>query len=273
MEIEKQFLDERKFSASRIILPNNKVIYIGSLFDAQSLQELYEREIAFVLTVAEISPFSSENMNKTNLYHLQISIPDHPSVEIFKFLQVCFDFLDDSLKDSLITLVHCMSGISRSVTICALYIMSRFGMDDDQVLHYIRQFRPQANPNIGFRHQLMLFQRSGRDIPKAAELFRLDNAGSGITSSIIKQRDAANEFHRIVDEYEIVIKNCASPSLEDLNAWLLSLEVTRNNALAIGEPGKKLLSDKVFDMVVKSARSKCERLERVSCYCNVTLQL
>ena len=47
-----------------------------------------------------------------------------------------------------------MAGISRSVTITAMYIMLVTSLSHEQALTIIRQCRPQAGPNIGFRTQL-----------------------------------------------------------------------------------------------------------------------
>jgi len=47
-----------------------------------------------------------------------------------------------------------MAGISRSVTITAMYIMLVTSLTNEQALAIIRQCRPQAGPNFGFRSQL-----------------------------------------------------------------------------------------------------------------------
>jgi len=47
-----------------------------------------------------------------------------------------------------------MAGISRSVTITAMYIMLVTDLNNEQALTIIRQCRPQAGPNMGFRSQL-----------------------------------------------------------------------------------------------------------------------
>jgi len=47
-----------------------------------------------------------------------------------------------------------MAGISRSVTITAMYIMLVTSLSDEQALTIIKQCRPKARPNMGFRTQL-----------------------------------------------------------------------------------------------------------------------
>ena len=70
-------------------------------------------------------------------------------------------------------LVHCMKGVSRSVSICAAYLMrykelvrhcnNEFGADE--VVSYIRERRPFVKPNKGFIAQLLQYEKhldSGR---------------------------------------------------------------------------------------------------------------
>jgi len=47
-----------------------------------------------------------------------------------------------------------MAGISRSVTITAMYIMLVTSLTNEQALTIIKQCRPQAGPNAGFTSQL-----------------------------------------------------------------------------------------------------------------------
>ena len=57
-----------------------------------------------------------------------------------------------------LTIVSCsMAGISRSVTITAMYIMLVTSLDNEQALMIIKHCRPQAGPNFGFRSQLKLY--------------------------------------------------------------------------------------------------------------------
>ena len=51
-------------------------------------------------------------------------------------------------------LPYSVAGVSRSVTITAMYIMLVTSLSHEQALTIIRQCRPQAGPNIGFRTQL-----------------------------------------------------------------------------------------------------------------------
>lgn len=55
--------------------------------------------------------------------------------------------------------MHCLAGVSRSVTLVIAYIMTvtDFGWED--ALHTVRAGRSCANPNLGFQRQLQEFEK------------------------------------------------------------------------------------------------------------------
>ena len=67
------------------------------------------------------------------------------------------------------TLVHCIAGVSRSVSLCSAYLMTSFksetrtsgngNMGSEEAVKYIQKRRGCANPNSGFMRQLGLFER------------------------------------------------------------------------------------------------------------------
>ena len=57
-------------------------------------------------------------------------------------------------------LLHSLAGVSRSVTITAMYVMLVTSLDDEQALAVVKQCRPQAGPNFGFRTQLQNYYKS-----------------------------------------------------------------------------------------------------------------
>ncbi|RLW04390.1 hypothetical protein DV515_00005769 [Chloebia gouldiae] len=60
-------------------------------------------------------------------------------------------------------LVHCLAGVSRSVTLVVAYIMTitDFGWED--ALSVVRAARSCANPNMGFQRQLQEFEKHDVD--------------------------------------------------------------------------------------------------------------
>ncbi|KAM9845195.1 dual specificity protein phosphatase 22-B isoform 2-T2 [Aulostomus maculatus] len=60
-------------------------------------------------------------------------------------------------------LVHCLAGVSRSVTLVVAYIMTVTGLGWKEALDAVRVVRPCAGPNIGFQRQLQEFEASQAD--------------------------------------------------------------------------------------------------------------
>jgi atypical dual specificity phosphatase len=55
-------------------------------------------------------------------------------------------------------LIHCLAGMSRSVTIVIAYIMSVTPLTLEETLNLVKSVRPTVCPNSGFRKQLQEFQ-------------------------------------------------------------------------------------------------------------------
>ncbi|EKF38502.1 phopshatase, putative [Trypanosoma cruzi marinkellei] len=57
--------------------------------------------------------------------------------------------------------VHCLVGVSRSVSVVMAYIMKRSGCSKDEALVMVKNARPVANPNPGFYSQLAYWEEGG----------------------------------------------------------------------------------------------------------------
>lgn len=192
-------------------------LYVGSLRAALDLGNLRGHNIGAILTVA--------GRLKTNvpsdIDHLVIDIPDHPSADIIGILQTAFQFLDgqllasDSARKNV--LVHCASGISRSVSVCCAWLMTRKAMNFESACKLIRINRPRAAPNVGFYAQLSVLSsflkpddatNEDIDLDQVREAYNAMLGGDGITNILFIQRSRANELHAVVDTVEEAMKHC-----------------------------------------------------------------
>lgn len=73
-------------------------------------------------------------------------------------IEVGYHFMDRALKSNQKILVHCMAGISRSVSLTVYYLMKSRNMDYASAFSLVRKSRPIANPNYAFRLQLLEYQ-------------------------------------------------------------------------------------------------------------------
>lgn len=78
-----------------------------------------------------------------------------------------FRFIEDALtsNDRACVLVHCASGVSRSVALVMHYLMRKQGSSCNEALLHIRAVHPAAQPNQGFLSQLEALEHklAGRD--------------------------------------------------------------------------------------------------------------
>lgn len=54
--------------------------------------------------------------------------------------------------------MHCLAGVSRSVTLVVAYVMTVTDLGWEDALHTVRAGRSCANPNLGFQRQLQEFE-------------------------------------------------------------------------------------------------------------------
>jgi protein-tyrosine phosphatase len=99
-------------------------------------------------------------------YH-QCGVPDTEKADILGAGASSFRFIEDALtsNDSACVLVHCASGVSRSVALVIHYLMHKQGSSCNEALLHIRAVHPAAQPNQGFLSQLEALELTlaGRD--------------------------------------------------------------------------------------------------------------
>lgn len=107
---------------------------------------------------------------------------DTPDQNISQYFSVCNDFIHAArLRDGNV-LIHCLAGMSRSVTVTVAYIMSVTHLTWKESLKVVRTGRSVANPNWGFQMQLRDFE-----LYKLAEVsgWADDHFSNGITPKLV----------------------------------------------------------------------------------------
>ena len=240
-------------------------LFVGSLSAAESSGFIEDHGITHILTVAAMLPVKIPF--DCNVTHKIVECHDHPMESILNVLPDSVEFIVTAFKSGGNVLVHCASGVSRSVAVCAAFLMTQYDMNAHLALERITSVRKYANPNLGFRRQLEILEKSKGDIAAAKDILSQHN--SDIVEDTIRQRELVNDLHAKVDELEVeaaFIKSkdhnadCTlipdSSKAEGVKRELISLQMQLDSCL----PRETFLIDPPAKMVRKAAITKIERL-------------
>uniref|UniRef100_A0A672FHC7 Dual specificity phosphatase 22 n=1 Tax=Salarias fasciatus TaxID=181472 RepID=A0A672FHC7_SALFA len=92
-------------------------------------------------------------------------------------------------------LVHCVAGVSRSVTLVVAYIMTVTGRGWVEALAAVRSARPCAGPNLGFLRQLEEFENTElREVRAASSLTLASSNIMEIMENTLKVLEGDSEW-------------------------------------------------------------------------------
>ncbi|XP_058829990.1 uncharacterized protein DDB_G0271670 [Topomyia yanbarensis] len=136
----------------------NKVmpgLYIGNYRDSKDYQQLDRFQITHIVSIHD-----SPRRFHPDKHYLCVMAADTPDQNLSQYFSVCNDFIHAArLKDGNV-LIHCLAGMSRSVTVAVAYIMTVTPLSWKEALKVVRAGRAIANPNLGFQNQLQEFETS-----------------------------------------------------------------------------------------------------------------
>jgi len=143
-----------------VIHPNMiiKGIYLGGYENAKDKETLKGKlKITHVLNCAQ----ELKNYFPKTFKYLKLNLADREKQSISDTFEEAFLFIDKALSSKNgKCFVHCQEGKSRSVTIVAGYLMSRYKYSLNNALATITSKRRIAQPNKGFLAQLRKFEQS-----------------------------------------------------------------------------------------------------------------
>ena len=71
-----------------------------------------------------------------------------------------FFSLDEALANNQHILVHCLAGISRSVTVTVAYLMQKRQWSLNDAYDFVKQRKANVSPNFNFMGQLLDFEKT-----------------------------------------------------------------------------------------------------------------
>uniref|UniRef100_A0A8C4ZMW0 Dual specificity protein phosphatase 15 n=1 Tax=Gadus morhua TaxID=8049 RepID=A0A8C4ZMW0_GADMO len=117
--------------------------------DSQDKDLLAKFNITHILSIHDTAKPVLEDMK-----YRCISASDHPKQNLMPYFKDSIVFIHESRLQGGGCLVHCVAGVSRSVTLVVAYLMTVTGLGWVDCLAAVRAARPCARPNLGFLRQL-----------------------------------------------------------------------------------------------------------------------
>ena len=133
-----------------LILDN---IYIGDIYDAHNIEELEKNNINNVISIVP----GCENIYNNIEYkinHNCFQAIDNLEQDLTQYFEKTSSLIENIVEKKEKVLIHCICGVSRSVTILLAYLIIKRGYTLKDGLELIKNKRPIANPNESFLKQL-----------------------------------------------------------------------------------------------------------------------
>jgi protein-tyrosine phosphatase len=90
----------------------------------------------------------------------QIKVGDLPGARLCVHFDRAADIIHRVRQKGGRILVHCMAGVSRSATLCIVYLMKYQRMSLRESYNYVKSKRPIIRPNPGFFRQMIDYEKS-----------------------------------------------------------------------------------------------------------------
>lgn len=133
-------------------------LFLGNAENSTDLEALERHKIRYIINVTPNLPNAFENEG-IGIKYMQIPIHDHWSQNLASFFPDAIAFIDDARQKKQGVLVHCVAGISRSVTITLAYLMHKLSMPLNDAYDFVRRRKANISPNFNFMGQLLDYER------------------------------------------------------------------------------------------------------------------
>lgn len=132
-------------------------LFLGNASHSEDLKSLKKYNIKYILNVTPDLPNVFERDG--HIKYLQIPITDHWSQDLAGHFPNAIKFIDEARSKGVGVLVHCLAGVSRSVTVTLAYIMFARALSLNDAFSLVRARKPDVSPNFHFMEQLHTFER------------------------------------------------------------------------------------------------------------------
>nr|XP_016999360.2 dual specificity protein phosphatase 22 isoform X3 [Drosophila takahashii] len=232
-------------------------LYVGNYRDSKDHAQLERFKISHIIAIHD-----SPRRLLPDKHYLCVMASDTPDQNLSQYFSVCNDFIHAARLREGNVLIHCLAGMSRSVTVAVAYIMTATHLNWKEALKVVRAGRAVANPNTGFQNQLQEFEQF--KLPEERRRLR-----ERFPSSALEQLDrtkvvtALDNYQELLQNRDICEGNCSrgekcpTGAKEELDgedggvnggirrnlAYTLSFAVDKWKSSTFDQPGKDPLND------------------------------
>ena len=136
------------------VIPN--FLYLSSYNATKNKSLLEKNKITHIINCA--ADFCENVFESENKYtYLSFYLKDHVLENIECIFYECIKFIDNVKEKGGRVLVHCIQGISRSVTLVMAYLIYKNKLTYDKAFNIVQSKREISSPNFGFSIQLQNF--------------------------------------------------------------------------------------------------------------------
>lgn len=175
------------------ILPG---LFLGNASHSEDSNALQKYNIRYVLNVTPDLPNVFEGTE--GIQYLKIPITDTHSQDLATHFPVAIRFIDDARRKGSAVLVHCLAGVSRSVTVTLAYLMHARSLCLNDAFSLVRARKPDVSPNFHFMQQLHSFESQLNTDPTRTPL---SCATSASDLAFYTPNEYSENFSRVANKY------------------------------------------------------------------------
>ncbi|KAM9688631.1 dual specificity protein phosphatase 12 isoform 1-T1 [Trichechus inunguis] len=169
---ERESQSASRASSSWQMLEVRPGLYLGGAAAVAELDQLKEAGITAVLTVDSEEPSFKSGAGVEVLRRLFVPALDKPETDLLSHLDRCVAFIAQAHVEGRAVLVHCHSGVSRSVAVVTAFMMKTEQLTFETAYENLRTVNPEAKMNEGFEWQLKLYQVMGYEVDTSSAIYK-----------------------------------------------------------------------------------------------------
>lgn len=131
-------------------------LFLSDIECSQNLSTLTQNNIKHIINLSNAEKYQKFDTVK----YFDINIDDDTNSNISIYFDKCIEIINNCVNNYENILIHCVCGVSRSVTIVIAYLISN-SLTLNEALIHVKKLRNNqyTQPNIGFFKQLLHFEK------------------------------------------------------------------------------------------------------------------